>query len=143
MQGQLLAPGVEYGQNADASTQVLGIGSDLQQGLRRTLEQQVVQQPRMAQRQRVELFRKGEDHVEVGHWQQLGAALFQPALFLQALALRAVTVAAGVVDDLARSAVGTLVDMSAQSGGPARLDGSQGPQVGTAELAVILFTESG
>src|SRR6185369_10154991 len=81
--------------------------------------------------------------MEVGHRQQLGAALFQPALLLQALALGAVAVAAGVVDDLACLAVGTLVDMTAQSGGPAGLDGSQGPQVGTAELAVIRLTESG
>jgi hypothetical protein len=32
--------------------------------------------------------------------------------------------------------------VTAQSGGPASLDGSQGPQVGTVELAAILFTES-
>jgi hypothetical protein len=107
---------MEHGQDADAGPQVLGIGGDLQQGLRGTAKQQVVQQLRMAHRQRIELFRYGEDDVEVGNRQQLGATLLQPFLLLQALALRTMPVAAGVVDDLAGAALGTLVGMPAKSG---------------------------
>lgn len=116
MQVQLLAPGVEHGQHADARAQVFGIGGNLQQGLRGTTKQQVVDEPGVAQGQRVELFRQGEDDMEVGDRQQLFAALLQPARLLQSLTFWTVTVAAGVVNDFLRPAVDTLVDMPAQGG---------------------------
>src|SRR5215208_2213698 len=127
--GQLLAPGMEDREKSDSSPQLLRVGGDLQQRLLGTAEQQVVEHPLVAPDQIVELGRKSEDHVEVRHRQQLLAAPLQPALLVQALALRAVPVAAGVVEDLRRTALITLVEVAAQSGGATVLDGPHRPQV--------------
>src|SRR4030095_6749685 len=95
----------------------------------------------MAQCQRVELLGQREDDVEVRHRQQLGAALLQPALLVQTLTLRAMPVATGVIDDLARSTAGALVDVPAESSGAAVLDGSQGPQLGPVQMAAERLSE--
>src|SRR4030095_13443461 len=101
------------------------------------MEQHVVQQPGVAQRQRIELFRQGEDDMKVRQRQQLDAALLQPALLVQALTLRAMPIATGVVDDLACPAMSALVDMTAQGGGAAGFDGFQRPPLGPAETMTL------
>ena len=62
VEGQLLAPGVEHGQDADASPQVLGIGGDLQQGFGAGLKEQLIDNLLIVERQPRKFVRQGEDH---------------------------------------------------------------------------------
>ena len=67
---QVLRPGVQHGEHADASAEMAWIGGDLQQGLGSGAEQQVVKQTLVAECERRQLFGHGEDHMGVGHRQQ-------------------------------------------------------------------------
>jgi len=69
------------------------------------------------------LFRHGEDHVEVLDRQQFGKALLDPALPRQALALGTMPVPAGTIDDARVLAVVAPFDGAAQCGGTAVDDG--------------------
>src|SRR5262245_36125002 len=71
--------------------------------------------------------------------------MLQPALLVQALTLRAVPVATGVVSDLLRPALFTLVHMPAQSSGTADLNGPHGPQLRPRQpvlLPILLAVET-
>ena len=70
MMSQVLRPGVQHSERADASAQVAWIGSDLKQGLGSGPEQQVVKQALVAECERCQLFGHGEDRMGVGHRQQ-------------------------------------------------------------------------
>ena len=95
-----LTPGVQHGQHAGLRTQVIGIGSHLEDGLGGTPQQQVVHNPAIGQRDRVEGIREREDQVEVRYREQLTGAGVQPPGRLRGLAGGAMAVAAGVVGNL-------------------------------------------
>ena len=80
---------------------------------------------------------QGEHDVEVGHRQQLGLARLEPFGARQALALRAVPIAAGVVGATNQSAIGTVLDMPAQRRRPARLDRRHDAALGAAEMVGV------
>src|SRR5215831_4689363 len=88
------APGVENRKDADASTQVLGIGRDGDHGLGRGLEQDVVDHGLVVVGDVGDLGRQREDDVEVRNRQQLFLALGKPLARRRSLALRAMPVAA-------------------------------------------------
>ena len=94
---QRLAPGVQHGDEADLSTEMVGVGSDGPEGSGGGSEQGAVDFALVLQCQRRQLCRQGEDDVEVGDRQQILAAVFQPLGALLRLALRTVAIAAGVV----------------------------------------------
>src|SRR5687768_3859877 len=118
---------MEHRQDSQASAEMLGIGCDVQQRLRRAGEEQVVKPSWVGQSQRIELVGNRKDDMEVRHGQKLAATLLQPALLVQALALGAVPVTARVVGDLLRAALLTHVHMPTQSSGAAELDSPHGP----------------
>src|SRR5215469_14601289 len=88
------APGVENRKEADASTQVLGIGRDGDQGLGSGLEQDVVGDGLVVVGDVGDLRRQREDDVEVWDRQQLFLARGKPLTRRRSLALRAMPVAA-------------------------------------------------
>jgi len=133
MQLKRLAPGVERSEKTDLCSQVLLVRRQLQQSLRSAVEQKIVDPPRIGERQRVEIFGKGEDHMEVRHRQELAATLLQPASLVQSLTLRTMAVPARVVTDFLGSARFTFVNVTAQGGGAANLDRSHCAQLGTAQ----------
>jgi len=49
MKSQVLRPGVQHGEHADACTEMVWIGRDLQQGLGSAPKQQVVEQTLVAE----------------------------------------------------------------------------------------------
>ena len=65
-------------EKTDLRTQVLGITADGEQGLRRGLEQNAIYLSLVLIGDCGNLFRYGEDHVEVLRVQQLGLAIFEP-----------------------------------------------------------------
>ena len=117
MMGELLAPGVEDGEEAELGTQVFGIGGNRMQSGGHGLEEQVVDYRFILQGQPGDRFRQGEDEVEVDDRQQLLLAGSNPAGFGQGLALGAMAVAAGVVGGALVTTAGivTPLEMAAQS----------------------------
>jgi len=94
MVGHRRAPGVEHRGGADAGTEVLGIGGDGKQCLRRRAEQQVVDHRLVLVGDWSDLGRQREHQVEIADRQQVDLAGGEPVPRRRALALRAMTVAA-------------------------------------------------
>ena len=108
MMRQRRAPRVQHRHEADARAQMLGCRRDLQRGLRRRLEQQVVDH-RLVRVSDVG-DRRGQcvDDVEIRHGKKLGFPLRQPLARSRALALRAVSVAATIIANHGMSARAVL-----------------------------------
>ena len=68
---------------------------------------------------------KGEDDMGVAGGQQFPAARLEPAVARVGLALRTMPVATRVEGDGAMPAAGTVIDVTAERGGPATDDGSR------------------
>ena len=94
---QLLAPGVEDGEEADLGTEVFGIGGDGAECGGRGLEQQVVNHRLVLQGQAGHSLGQGEDDVKIDDRQELLLTGSDPAGLGQGLALGAVAIATGVV----------------------------------------------
>ena len=109
--------------NADPRAEMLRVGRDGDERLGRSLEQSVVDDGLVLVGDVADRGRQGEDHVVVGHGQQLGLPVGQPLLGGNGLALRAMPIAAGVVGDAHMRAILAALDMAAESRGAAALDG--------------------
>ena len=121
--GHRRTPAVEHGGKADAGAEVPRIGGDGEQRLGRAAEQQVVDHRLVLVRDRGDLGRQGEDQVEVADRQQIGRARGKPVPCRRALALGAMAVAARVVGDPAVAAIFAALDVPAEGGRAALLDG--------------------
>ncbi len=120
--GQCRAPGVQDGQDADASAEMLGIGGDGEHGLGRGLEQQIVDHRLVLIGDVGDPSGQREHHVEIRYRQKLRLALGQPFPCRCGLALRAVPVAAGVIGDDGVSTVLAALDMATERRRAAALD---------------------
>jgi hypothetical protein len=123
--------------DADAGAEVLWVGRDRDQGLGRSLEQQVVDDGLVLVGDIGDGRRQCEHDMIVRHRQQIGLARRQPFLCCRALALRAMPVAARVVRDLAVRALLTTRDMSAESRRAAVLDRRHHLELAEAYMAGI------
>jgi hypothetical protein len=115
MMDQGLTPGVEDHEEAEACAEVARVGGDLLKGPGGRVEQEVVDDLRALEGERCEGLGQREDDVSVGHRQHLGLARVEPPGLGAALTLRAMTVPARVVGDLAVAAGVTLVDVAAEA----------------------------
>ena len=91
-----------------------GVGGDGDQRLGGLLEQEIVDDGFVGERQGADRRRQGEDDVIIGNRQKLGLALGEPLARRRALALGAVAVAAGVVGDARVRTVFAALDVSAE-----------------------------
>ena len=137
MMGQRRAPGVQNGGEADARAEMLRVGGDGGQRLGGGPEQEVVDGGLVLERDGADRRRQGEDDVIVGNRQEFRLALGEPLPRRRALALRAVTVAAGVVGDAFVRAVLAALDVAAERGGAAGLDRRHDLQLGEADMAGV------
>jgi hypothetical protein len=124
MKQQVLPPGVKDSQEADLGSQMFGISADGAQGFSRRAEKNAVQHLFVLVGDGGDLFRHGEDNVEVFDGQQFGLAVFEPLGAGERLALGTVPVSAGVVGGALVAAGVTLLQVAAQSGGTAEFDGA-------------------
>ena len=138
---EVLAPGVEDGQEADLGPEVLGIGGDLLQGLGGGSEQKAVDLPWVLQGDRTERRGKRKDHMKVLDGQELRFPGLHPLRRGGGLALGAVAVAARVVGDPLMPALIALLDVSAQGRGPAGGDVLQGAALLGREHVAVAFEE--
>src|SRR6266404_6372604 len=111
---QVLAPAVQYGDEADLGAQVTRIDGDLAQGFGRRLEQDGIDPRLVLEGDFGDRRRHGEDDVEIGHRQQLGLPLNQPCGLRPPLAFRAMPVAARIVGDADQATLRATLDMTAE-----------------------------
>ena len=121
-----LTPGVQDCQETDPGSKVLRIGGDGTESFRSRPEEHGVNEFLVLEGQRSDLFGEGEDHVIVRGGEQFSHARFEPLCFRERLALGAVPVAAGVVRVSLRATLVADVDVAAQEGSPADLNGAHG-----------------
>ena len=134
MVGQRRAPGVQHGGEADPRAQMLRVGGDGGQRLRGRREQEVVDHRLVVERDGADRGRQGEDDVIVGNRQELRLAVFEPSPRGGRLALRAVTIPAGVVCDALVRAVLAALDVAAERGGATGFDRRHDPRAVTRGL---------
>ena len=140
--GQGLAPAMQDRDHADLGAEMFGIGADGADRLGRGLEEDIVDDRLVLQGDRCERGRHGEDEMEIRDWQKFGAAVGQPLGSREPLALGAVPIAAGIVGDTDLAAVLALLDMPAEHGGAARLDGDHDAALSLRETIPLRRAES-
>ena len=122
-----LAPGVEDGEETDLGAEVAGVGGNGAERLGNGPEEETVDDGLVLGGYLGDRRRDGEDDVEVLGGQQVRPAPFEPRGPGQRLTGRTVAVATGVVPDAAMTAVVALLDVAAEGGGAALLDGRHHP----------------
>ena len=120
-------PGVQDGQDADQAADVVGIPGQLDQGFGGGLHQEAVEDLLVTPHQGTESFREGEDHVEVGNWEEFRPSGREPLFRVFRVALGTASVPAGVIGVLLVAAMIAGEDVAAQGGGAAVLEVFQGP----------------
>ena len=123
MVGHCRAPAVQHGGGAHVRAEMLGIGGDCEQGFGGRAKQHVVHHRLVLVGDRGDLGRQSEDQVEVADRQQIGFAGGEPVLCRRALALGAMAVATRIISDSVVAAVLAALDMAAENGRAAALDG--------------------
>ena len=142
MMKKILAPGVEHGEEADLRAEVLRIGGDDAQGIRRRSEQNSVHQFLVLIGDGGQLFGHGEHHMEVLSIEDLRPPVVQPSRTGQRLAFRAMPISAGVIRDALAAAMVTLLDMAAERGGPTEFDRRHDAALDGGQRGVMLLTIS-
>jgi len=117
------APGMEHRGGADSGAEKLGVGCGVDERPVGGLEEEIVDEPRIGESERMEGVRKGRDDMEVRHGEELALPVVDPLGAGDGLALGAMTVAAGIVDVLLGSATVAAEDVSAEGRSSTQLDG--------------------
>ena len=111
---EILVPGVKDCREADLGPQALIVPGKLQEGAGSGCEEEIEDEFLVAQGQRVEFVGQGYHQVKVVSWQESFPTFCQPLCLLEALALRTVAIAAGVIRDRqVTAAMVTIVHVSA------------------------------
>src|SRR5262245_40089595 len=136
------APGMEHRDDADACTQVLGIGSDRERGLGRRLHEQIVDHPFVLIGDAAELGWPRVDDMEIADREERGFAFGEPLPCGRGLTLRAMPIAATVIGDDSVSARVVLAtrNVAAQRRGAAALDRRHHLQLMEADVPAIGLT---
>jgi hypothetical protein len=123
---ELAAPGVEHGQAADLRTQMLGVASNVDKGLRHAAKQEGIECTEVLQDQWAEVMWQAKDDVLVGGVKNLALALFEPSRLGHAMAFRAAAVATRIVRDALVATVVTPSLVTTKGRGATQRDGPQG-----------------
>ena len=86
---------MQDGEEADFSSQVPGVGGNLEHGLSGGAEEKIVKQPRVPLAERVQLVGQGKDDMEVRYVEQVLFTTCEPTLARLRLAFGTVSVATG------------------------------------------------
>jgi hypothetical protein len=122
MKEERLPPHVEHGDKPDLGTQMLRVSRDRAEGLGRGSKQDGVHLGSVLERDRVDRFRHGEDHMEVLRVEQVRLTSVDPRRPGQRVTARAMTIPAGVEPDTPVAAVIALLHMSPERRGLALLN---------------------
>src|SRR6516165_5300074 len=142
MQSELLTPRVQHTEEANFCAEVTGIPSDFEKCFRAGAKQEAVEQFLVLQDQGGQLRRQREHDMNVARGKTFVPARGDPAIPSRGLALRAMSIAAGVVRDGAMPAAGALIEMTAECGGTTPPNGVQHFDVLPAQPVAVSFEES-
>ena len=134
---QILAPAMQHGDEADLGAEMPGIGGDRAQRLSCRLEQDRIDRNLVLESDRRNLGRQREHNVEIGNRQKLVLPRSEPFPAGLPLAFGAMPVAAGIIGHTDRPAGPAALDMAAEFGGPAQLDGAHHATLDASEMAVM------
>jgi hypothetical protein len=134
---QVLAPGVEHGDEADLGAEMLWVGADRAERLGRCLEQDGVDRLLVLERDLGDRRRQREHDMEIRRRQQLGLPGRQPFGTRLPLTLRAVPVPAGIVGAAHQSARRADLGVAAQRRRPAQFDGAHHASFDAAKMTVM------
>jgi hypothetical protein len=148
MKQEILAPGVQDGEESDLGSKMFGIGGHLGQCLGNSAEQQVIEFNGVLPDERVEFMGQREYDVKVAGRQQFLLSRSDPSLTRLSLTLGTMTVTAGVERDavfivapIPTCRLHTLVDVTAQSGGAATRNGEHDLQLLKSEPVSMVVDE--
>ena len=122
MEAQVARPGVQH--TGHPKLRMQPALTKVEQGSRGRFEQQIVHFGGIHPGQRTQFLRQREDHMKILRGDDSLAALLDPSGLGQSLAFGTMAIAAGIVSGPFVSARSADVQMPAQLGGPALLDGS-------------------
>ena len=131
---QGLAPGMEDGGHAELGTEMLGVGRDGGERLRRAAEQDGIDDGLVLESNLSGQRRQGENDVEIRHGKEFGLSLGEPLRTRRALALWTMPIATGIVGDAGRTAIVALLDMATEHRRPTRGDGAHHAPFDAAEM---------
>lgn len=114
---KFLVPGMEDLDDTGLCAEVLFIGGQFQEGLGTASVEKAVEELLVAVNERVKFMRECKDHMEVRGVDDLGPAPVDPDFLKDGLAVRAVTVAAGIIVEIHVSALGALADITSEFSG--------------------------
>src|ERR1035438_175689 len=127
MKVKILPPGVENSKEPEFRAQMPGIAGNGEQRLGSDAEKNIVNRFPVIESESGNLFRHGEDDVEILDGQKLRLACFEPLGASQRLALGTMPVATRVVADTRMTALAAFVNMTALGCRAAGHDGVDGP----------------
>jgi hypothetical protein len=116
---------VQHAEEADFSTEMLGISRDFKKGFRTGAKQEIVEHLLVLQDQWSQPVGQCEDNMDVTRWEKLLAPRCEPAIASSCLTLRAVPISARVVGDGAMSTASAFIDMPAERGGTTPRNGQE------------------
>ena len=122
VQKQVLSPTVKYGEKADLSAQMFGIGSDDGQDLDSGSEQNAVDEIFVLVSDGSDRFGNREDDMKIVRRENFGRSFFDPLRTCEGLTLWTVAVAAAVVTGPLVIAAVAALEMTAESCGATHLD---------------------
>lgn len=134
---EVLAPGVQHGDEADLGTQMSGISGNPVQCLCDGTKQDRVDLLLVLKGDRGDLLRQGEDDMEIANGQKVCLSGGKPIAAGLALAFWAMPVAEGIVGNADGVAVLALLDMPNQTSGTAYLDRTHDAALDTSEMTVV------
>ena len=114
MKLQVLSPCVKDRSNAWLTAQMLPALAKLHHSLCADLEQQIIHELPISEKDRIQLRRHGKNGMKITGVQKLCAPVVQPVFLCHRLALVAMPVAAGIVGDLQRTALVAAVNVTAE-----------------------------
>jgi hypothetical protein len=124
MKDQSLPPGVKDGEKTDLGAEMLGVGRNSLQGVGGGPEENTVDNSLVLKGDGGNLLWYSKNDVKIGNVQKLRFSILDPLGARQRLTLRTVPIRARVAPDALVAATVTDLDMAAQSGRAAQLDGA-------------------
>ena len=114
---------MQHGEETDLGTQMLGVAGDGFQGFCCGLEKDAIDYLLILVGDRGDLCRHGKDNMKIGDRQKFGLPVLDPLCPRQTLAFWAVSIAAAIVRVAFMAALIAALEVAAESGRAAHLDG--------------------
>jgi hypothetical protein len=138
---ELLAPGMEHRQTAELGPKTLGVAADVQKALGHGMKEEGIEHAGILKDEGTEFLRQGGNHMDVRCVQDFSLSIGEPSGLGRPVTFWATAVPARIIRWLLVLAAVALGQVSAEGGGAAQLDGTQGAMLRTAQSVPIALQE--